>query len=218
MHFEYLRPNTGMNNLFKRQRFSAERLAKNVAANEAFIQQHYSGEKFLSSTAELQMVNKYTKGLVISKSVSVAESRIPKNKEQREILRKELRQAEILAKSGNSVYLIPERGGYKIRPKDAVVNGVLFEFRTIEGNPDTFQWEFRYAKKKGADTNVYIYDLSGISKDEARHRIWLVLRRHPEYTGQIVISFENGNRTYFWDTSSLRKKIPASRQGSVGRG
>jgi len=213
-----------MGNLFRHRRFSqerqkaAERLAKGAAANEAFIRQYYSGEKFISSTVQLQKVNKYTKTLVIPKNVSVAESRIPTNKEQREILRKELRQAEILAKSGNSVSLIPERGGYRIRPKDAVVNGVIFEFRTVEGNPETFQWEFRYAKKKGADTNVYINDLSGINKDEARRRIWLVLRRHPEYTGQIVISFENGSRTCFWDTSSFRKKIPASRQGSVGRG
>jgi len=187
----------------ERQR-AGERLARGIAANEAFIQQHYSGEKFISSTAQLQAANKHTEGLVIPEGVKVAESRIPINKEQREILRKELRQAGILAKLGNSVYLIPERSGYKIRPKDAVVNGALFEFRTIEGNPDTFQWEFRYAKKKGTDTNVYINDLSGISKDEARHRIWLVLRRHPEYTGQIVISFDNGSRTYFWDTSSFR--------------
>ncbi len=171
-----------MKNLFKRRQSSqerqkaAERLVKGVAANEAFIQQHYSGEIFISSTAQLQAANKYTKGLVIPKNVSIAESRIPTNKEQHEIIRKELRQAGTLARSGNSVYLIPERGGYKIRPKDAVVNGVLFEFRTVEGNPDTFQWEFRYAKKKGSDTNVYINDLSGISKDEARHRIWLVLR------------------------------------------
>jgi hypothetical protein len=192
-------------NVQGRQRL-AERLARNKIATEAFVKKTYPNENFISSTAQLQKANKYTKGLVIPKSVSVAESRTPINKEQREILRKELRQAEILAKLGNSVCLIPERSGYKIRPKDAVVNGLLFEFRTVEGNPDTFQWEFRYAKKKGTDTNVYINDLSGISKDEARHRIWLVLRRHPEYTGQIIISFENGGRTYFWDTSSFREK------------
>jgi len=178
--------------------------AQNKTATISFVKINYPNEKFVSDISQLKNMNKYIKGLVIPKGVKVAESRMPKNKEQREILRKELKQAGILAKSGNSVYLIPERSGYKIRPKDAVVNGTLFEFRTVEGNPDTFQWEFRYAKKKGADTNVYINDLSGISKNEARHRIWLVLRRHPEYTGKIVISFKNGSKIYFWDTSSFR--------------
>ncbi|MDR2575495.1 MAG: Rpn family recombination-promoting nuclease/putative transposase [Treponema sp.] len=191
---------------------AAQQIAINQKATEAFVKKTYPDENFISSTAQLQKANKHTKELVIPKGVCVAVSRIPKNKEQREILQKELRQAGILARSGNSVYLIPERSGYKIRPQDAVVNGALFEFRTVEGNPDTFQWEFRYAKKKGADTNVYINDLSGISKNEARHRIWLVLRRHPEYTGQIVISFENGSKTYFWDTSNLYKKsLPRGR-------
>ena len=134
----------------------------------------------------------------------MAEARIPINPRQREILRKELRQSEILSKLGNSVVLILERSGYRIRPKDALVNGKLFEFRTVEGNAETFQWEFRTAKRKGADTNVYINILSVISKEEARRRVWLVLRQHPEYTGEIIISFDDGKRIYFWDTSFFR--------------
>ena len=134
----------------------------------------------------------------------MAEARIPINPRQREILRKELRQSEILSKLGNSVVLILERSGYRIRPKDALINGKLFEFRTVEGNAETFQWEFRTAKRKGADTNVYINILSVISKEEARRRVWLVLRQHPEYTGEIIISFDDGKRIYFWDTSFFR--------------
>ena len=193
------------NNAQDNQKISeAQRLAQNKIAAADFVKMKYPEEKFVSDISQLKNLSKYTKGLVIPKGVKVAESRMPANKEQFEILQKELRQAEILAKSGNSVYLIPERSGYKIRPKDAVVNGDLFEFRSVKGNPDTFQWEFRYAKKKGADTNVYINDLSGISKNEARHRIWLVLRRHPEYTGKIIVSFENGSEIYFWDTGDFR--------------
>jgi hypothetical protein len=177
---------------------------KNQIANDAYIQCNYPNEKFISDTAELQSPNKYAKGLRIPENVKVAESRIPKNAEQRSILRKELRQAEILAGLGNSIYLTPEQSEYKKRPKDAVVNGKPFEFRTITGNPETFQWEFRYAKKKGVDTNVYINIISDISKEEARRRIWLVLRRHPEYTGEIIISFDDGKKTHFWDTSFFR--------------
>jgi len=179
---------------------AAERPARGAAANEAFIKQHYSGEKFISSTEQLQAANKHTKGLVIPEGVKIAESRIPINKEQREILRKELRQAGILAKLGNSVCLIPERIGYKIRPKDAVVNGALFEFREITGKARTLEWEFGEAKKKGNDTNVFISIESSISKHEAWRRIVMVLERHPEYTGKIVVSFNAGEKIYFWDT------------------
>jgi hypothetical protein len=47
--------------------------------------------------------------------VRLAESRIPRIKAQSEILKKELRQAGILSRLGNSVYLTPEPGKYKQR-------------------------------------------------------------------------------------------------------
>ena len=108
-----------------------------------------------------------------------------------------------MARLGNSVYIIPEHIGYKIRPKDADVNGELFEFRTVTGNAKTFEWEFRDAKKKGIDTNVYINVLSNISKDEAWRRVKLVLERHPEFTGKIVISWRGG-KPHFGDTHNFR--------------
>ena len=149
----------------------------------------------------------------------VAESRVPINPRQREILKKELRQSAILSKLGYYVVLIPEKSGYRIRPKDALVNGKLFEFRTVEGNAETFQWEFRTAKRKGADTNVYISILSKIGREEAQRRVWLVLRRHPEYTGEIIISFDDGRKTCFWDTKRFRKKksLPANGRARGGK-
>ena len=71
----------------ERQR-AAERLARGVAANEAFIQQHYSGEKFISSTAQLQAANRYTKKIVLPENVKIAEARINiKSNEQQRTLR-----------------------------------------------------------------------------------------------------------------------------------
>jgi hypothetical protein len=104
---------------------------------------------------------------------------------------------------GNFVYLIPENGPYGKRLKDAVVNGTLFEFRTVTGNVRTFEWEFRDAKRKGPDVNVYINADMDIFKTEARRRIGLVLGKHPNYTGKIIVSLRGG-KTYFWDTSSFR--------------
>jgi hypothetical protein len=96
---------------------------KNKTTTEAFVQREYPDEKFISSIKELQTPNKWAKKLKIPQDVKLAESRIPKNRNQYRILKKELRQAGILAKAGYCVYLIPERGGYGERPKDAVFNG-----------------------------------------------------------------------------------------------
>jgi len=42
-----------------------------------------------------------------------------------------------------------------------------------------------------------------INRHEVRRRIVMVLDRHPDYTGKIVVSFQ-GKSIYFWDTSSFR--------------
>jgi len=134
-----------------------EQLAKNTAANEAYIQHHYSKENFISDIPQMLSANIYIKGLIIPKNVKVAESRLPISHEQRKILNKELRQAEILAKMGNSVYLIPEHHIYGQGLKDAIVNGIIYEFRTVGGNVSTLEWHFKDVKKrKGADTNLFV--------------------------------------------------------------
>jgi hypothetical protein len=192
------RPRTNTNNIN----------TQNQTATVNFVKNNYPNEKFVSGVSQIKNRNKFTKGLIIPKGVKVAESRMPRSPDQRDILRKELRQASILAKKGNSVYLIPECAGYGVRPKDAVVNGVLYEFREIKGNARTLEWEFGYAKeKKGADTNIFISIESKISKNEAQRRIGMVLERHPEYTGKIVVSFNAltpEEKIYFWDTSDFR--------------
>jgi len=182
---------------------ASQRLAKNQEATETFVRQEFPNEKFVSQTSKLQAANKWTETLVLPKNVKLAESRIPINKEQRNILKKELLQASILSKMGNSIYLTPEKGEYRKRTIDAVVNGLPYEFRTIFGNAKTLEWEFARAKEKGKDVNVFIRIESLITKYEVRRRIGMVLERHPDYTGKIIVSFKGG-RTYFWDTKGFR--------------
>jgi hypothetical protein len=184
---------------------AAERLAKGVAANEAFIQQHYSGEKFLSSTAQLQKANKYTKKIVLPENVRIAQSRINiKSNEQQRTLRKELRQAGVLSRMGNSVFLTPEYSAYKVRVTDAVVNGVPYEFRTVTGTVRKIEQRFADAKKKGSAVNVYLHLNSNATINEARRRIGLVLERHPEYSGKVIVSTRDG-KVHFWESGSFWK-------------
>jgi hypothetical protein len=184
----------------------------NQEASEAVIKREYPNEKFLSTTAQLQAVNKWTKNLKLPKNVRLAESRIPKIKGQSEILEKELRQAGILSRLGNSVYLTPEPGKYKQRVTDAVVNGVHFEFRNITGTRRQVEQDFSDAKVKDKAAHVFLNIESDIGKNEVRRRIGMVLGRHEDYTGKIIVSIK-GNKPYFWDSSSFRQKTLPCGQG-----
>jgi hypothetical protein len=176
-----------------------------VAANEAFIQRHYPNENFLTTTAQLQAVNRYTKKITLPENVRIAQARAAiKSNEQQRTLRKELRQAGILSHQGNSVFLTPEYSAYKVRITDAVVNGAPYEFRTISGTARKIEQKFANAKEKGKATNVYLHLDSCIPVNEARRRISMVLGRHPEYTGKIIVSTRQNEKIYYWETSSFR--------------
>jgi len=177
-------------------------LEKNARKTQEAAKELFPNEKFISDMAEAQPNNKFAEGVAIPKNVKVAQSRIPINTSQRDILRKELRQAEILAKLGSSVYLTPERALYKERPKDAIVNGASFEFRNITGTVKKIEQKFGDAKGKGDDVNVYLHLDMDATVNEARRRIGLVLGRHPEYTGTIIVSTKDG-QVYFWDSASF---------------
>jgi hypothetical protein len=193
---------------------AAQRLARNHEASEAVIKREYPNEQFLSTTAQLQAANKWTKKLVLPENVRLAESRIPRIKRQSEVLEKELKQAAILSRLGNSVYFTPEPGRYKERVADAVVNGVHFEFRNITGKSRQIEQDFSDAKAKDKNANVFLNIESDIGRKETRRRIGLVLDRHSDYAGKIVVSF-GGAKIYFWDTSSFRQKtLPRGRGAS----
>jgi len=181
-----------------------QKLTKNITANEDFIRQYYPDEIFLTTTAQLQAVNRWTKKLILPENVRVAEARIKiKSNEQQRTLKKELYQAGILSRKGNSVFLTPEFSAYKVRVTDAVVNGVPYEFRNITGTVRKIEQRFGEAKKKGNSVNVFLNIEVNISIYEIRRRISLVLVRHPEYTGKIIISVK-GEQLNFWDSINIR--------------
>jgi len=181
----------------------ARLLGENARKTQEVAEGLFPGEKFVSDMAEAQPRNKYAKGLCVPQNVKVAESRIPVNSDQRDVLRKELKQAEILAKMGSSVYLTPERSGYKVSVADAIVNGVPFEFRNVTETAKRVEKRFGSAKEKGDGMNVFLRLDTDVTIDEARRRIGLVLGRHPKYTGRIIVSTKEGE-VYFWDTASFR--------------
>jgi len=183
---------------------SAEQLAINAAINETYVELHYPSEIFISTTEQLQDVSRWTKRLILPENVKIARSRvIIKSNEQQRTLKKELKQAGILSILGRSVFLTPEYGLYKIPEIDAVVDGIPYEFRNITGQTRKIEFRFGEAKKKGNGVNVFMNIEINVSIDEVKRRINLVLRRHPEYNGKIIVSL-GGEQPYFWDTGTIR--------------
>jgi hypothetical protein len=184
--------------------------ARKIAAERCALER-YPEVRWVSTTEELRAANKFTRELVLPANVKLARARLPRNKQESEVLAKELRQSKILSDLGNVIYLTPEPGAYKKRAMDALVNGIPFEFRNVAGKPRQIEELFSDAKNKGREhsgaasaINVFLTIESYISRHEARHRIDMVLARHPDDTGSIIVSFADG-RTYFWDTSGFRQ-------------
>ena len=79
---------------------------------------------------------------------------------------------------------------------DAVVNGELYEFRNITGTVRQIEEGFREAKRKGDNINVFVHVETNTNMYEAWRRIGLVLTKHPEFTGNVILSIKGGNPIY----------------------
>ena len=70
----------------------------------------------------------------IDQHIFMAASRAPRSGRQSEILEQELSQARILVALGHTIYLLPEFGPRKTKHPDAIVDGLIMEFKTVSGN------------------------------------------------------------------------------------
>jgi hypothetical protein len=143
------------------------------------------------------------------KNIKVARSRITGKKGDERILAKEIRQAKILTDKGASVFLLPKikdhKGNY-IKGPDALVNGVLFEFKTITGNIDRIESNFRASRKQGENVFLKI-DNANISKKEVIQKI-INIMRDPKYTGgtkgNLILYISQSGKTYFMKIKDLK--------------
>jgi hypothetical protein len=130
-------------------------------------------------------------------NIKVARSRLTHLKNDEQILAKEIKQGKILAEKGASVYLLPKLkspDGKYIPGPDALVNGVLFEFKTVTGSIDKVESRFRESREQGQ--NVFIRILNpDISRQNVIQKMYNVVN-DPKYTGgfkgDFVFSIKHG--------------------------
>ena len=141
--------------------------------------------------------------------IKVAQSRLTGLKDDEKVLVKELRQGKILSDNGLSIYILPkmkDQNGENIPGPDAIVNGVLFEFKNITGGIDRVEIRFRQSRKQCE--NVYLkIDNPGISKDDVISRIRSALR-DKKYSGgtngNLIIYLAQTGETCFMSINDLK--------------
>jgi len=139
----------------QKRQMAAERLAKNIAANKAVAKKEFPDETWVGTD------NLKLKHVSIPKDaigILVARSRLPINKQEELDFLKEIKSAIILKGLGSSVTLIPrikrpDGKGFLPGP-DAIVNGLLFEFKTVTGRINKVGRRFSESRIQGK--NVYI--------------------------------------------------------------
>ena len=114
------------------------------------------------------------------KNVFVANSRKPKNSEQKAVFEKELLMARIASDNGHIVFLLPEIP-IKKNP-DALLDAEFTEFKSVSGGENAVSHRFRDALHQGQ--NVYLKIDSNITVKRIKQIIAGVLKEK-ENTGKV---------------------------------
>jgi hypothetical protein len=137
----------------------------------------------------------------ISAGIYLAAGRRPKSDEQVKTLEKEITHAQILAHNGHTVYLLPEHGPRGMKHPDAVVDGLIMEFKTITGNIRKIAGNFKAARKKAE--NIFLKVDAGFSQEIVLEKLIGTVRRGGYRGGLIITHFTRSGKTYYWNIDDL---------------
>ena len=136
--------------------------------------------------------------------IYIAKSRMPRSAEQINTLEKELRQARILVGRGDAVYLLPENpqpGVKNIKYPDAVVNGLIMEFKTVTGS--IRQVEARYKEARVKTPYIFIVIDTKLSRHDFTRKLSGYIKRKGFAGGVISAYFSQSGEFYQWREEEL---------------
>ena len=205
-----------MGNLFKRRRFSqerqkaAEKLARNIAANKTTVKKEFPNETWIGiDKLKLKHISipKDTAGILVAKS------RLPINKQEELDFLKEIISATKLINLGSCVTLIPrikrpDGKGFLPGP-DAIVNGSLFEFKTVTGKINKVGRRFSESRLQGNNVYIRVENPRHTKAGVVKELIGLINDKNYSggYKGIVVFTIGTGQeeRTYFYRIKDLKK-------------
>jgi hypothetical protein len=186
-------------NVQKRQRAAtAERLAKKEFPNETWVRSD-------SIKFQHEQMPPGAEGIIIAKS------KLPINPTEERDLLKEIKSAAILKKRGSSVTLLPRvkdpvTGRFLSGP-DAIVDGMFFEFKEVTGGIRRVGARFMDSREQ--ENNVYI---RVANPNLAKQHVFgyfsnLINDKNYRggYKGNIIFSFGEEERTYFFKIKDFKK-------------
>ena len=169
-----------------------QKLSENIQKNETAAKSIFPNEQWVD--AKLIKLTQEGTDFEIPDgidNIKIAKSRITPSKNHDSIsdndartLAKEISQAKVLTDRGASVFILPKikaADGRDIPGPDALVNGTLYEFKTITGGIDKVERRFRESREQGQ--NVFIRVLNpDISRQNVIRKMYNVVN-DPKYTG-----------------------------------
>jgi len=195
-------------------------LSESIRKNEAVAKQVFPYEKWVNaSSLELGEGSDFE----IPKNtdtIKVAQSRVLPTRNQQSIsdndartLAKEIRQAGVLTSRGASVFILPKMkraDGAEIPGPDALVNGSLFEFKTVTGSIKRVETRFRESRDQGR--NVYIRIINpSITRNDVIQKIYNVVnssKYRGGFKGNFIFSIkrDSSENVYYIKISDLKNK------------
>jgi len=138
-------------------------------------------------------------------NIKVAQSRVTPSKNHNDIsdndartLAKEIRQAKVLTDRGASVFILSKikaPDGRDISGPDALVNGMLYEFKTVTGSIDKVESRFRESREQGENVFIRVMNPNITSSDVIRKIYGVVNGSHYTggFKGNMIFSVRQGN-------------------------
>ena len=163
--------------------------------------QQQKAEKTGETAKRLYPLEKFE---IIENGIFIAKSRMPRSAEQVNVLEKELRQARILVGRGSTVYLLsenPDPNIKKVKFPDAVVDGLVMEFKTITGG--IRQVESRYKEARIKAENIFLLIVSPLSKHDFTRKLSGYIKRKGYSGGHIFAFFAANDEFYQWSEDEL---------------
>jgi len=145
--------------------------------------------------------------------IKIAKGKLPQNMHEEKDLLKEIKSAIILKDKRLTVTLIPrikrpDGKGFFPGP-DAIVNGTLFEFKTVTGSMDKVGARFRDSREQGENVFIRIEN-PNLTKPRVVSYLARFIRNDRYkggYKGKLILSFGEGvnQKTYFYRISDFKK-------------
>jgi len=160
-----------------------------------------NAEKTIQAAIGLYPLEKWE---LLEKGLFIAKSRMPRSAEQINTLEKELRQARILVDRGSTVFLLPEMSQPSEKHRkfpDAVVDGLIMEFKTVTGS--IRQVEARYKEARVKTPNIFMVIVAQLSRHEVTRKLSGYIKRKGYSGGIILAYFSQSGEFYRWSEAEL---------------